>query len=57
MYNNIPTNQYQTNIISHQKIPEKEYYNDYYEHYFNDKSQQVKIKRKLWIWFLREDAG
>lgn len=47
MYNNIPTNQYQTNIISHQKIPEKEYYNDYYEHYFNDKSQQVKIKRKF----------
>ena len=47
MYNNIPTNQYQTNIISNQKIPKKEYYNNYYDHYFNDRSQQIKIKRKF----------
>ena len=47
MQNNIPANQYQTNIISNHKIPEKEYYNNYYDHYFNDRSQQIKIKRKF----------
>jgi len=44
MQNNIQTNQYQTNIISNHKIPGKEYYNNYYDHYFNDRSHQIKRK-------------
>lgn len=47
MYNNIPDNQYKSNIDSNQIIPRKEYYNNYYENYFNDRSQQMKIKRKF----------